>query len=135
MSVWAHADDDLLFAGTQLPRILASGGCIRTVFLTDGDAGRGPDYARGRVVGIQQAYDVLRGASSPWSETSVTLASGAAVSIHQPIDDTRVSLVFLHLPDGNLNGQGYPATGELSLAKLAAEKIGALPQLSGTGSL
>ncbi|TXK13156.1 PIG-L family deacetylase [Microbacterium hatanonis] len=135
MSVWAHEDDDLLFAGTQLPQVLAAGGCIRTVFLTDGDAGRGSDYARGRVEGIHRAYDVLRGASSPWTETEVTLPSGATVSVHQPVDDTRVSLVFLHLPDGNLNGQGYPATGEVSLAKLAANKIAALPPSTGGAPL
>ena len=135
MSVWAHEDDDLLFAGTQLPQVLASGGCIRTVFLTDGDAGRGRDYARGRVEGIHRAYDVLRGASSPWTETEVTLPSGATVSVHQPVDDTRVSLVFLHLPDGNLNGQGYPATGEVSLAKLAADKVAALPPSTGGAPL
>lgn len=130
MTVWAHADDDLIFAGTQLPRVIGAGGCVRTVFLTDGDAGRGVDYTRGRVDGIRRAYDVVRGAATGWGEQELVLPSGVSVSLHTPVGDTRVSLVFLHLPDGNLGGEGYPATGGSSLTKLAAGSIATLTQSS-----
>lgn len=131
MSVWAHSDDDLLFLGSQIDDALASGGCVRTVYLTDGDAGRGPGYAAGRVLGIQRAYDLLRGEATPWTDTDVTLPSGATVTVRRPEDDSRVSLIFLHLPDGNLTGVGFPGTGDVSLAKLASNTITTIPPTNG----
>lgn len=135
MSVWAHYDDDLLFLGSRIGDAIRAGGCVRTVFLTGGDAGRGMDYANGRERGIMRAYDVMRGAATPWAATDITLATGAPVVVWQPADDPRISLVFLHLPDGNLNGQGFPTTGEVSLAKLASDKILTLPNLYGSAQL
>lgn len=123
MSVWAHTDDDLLFASSTLRTTLDAGGCVRTVFLTDGDAGRGADYAAGRQRGIQRAYDVLRGASSPWESVVVPLATGAVATVTRPADDPRVTIVFLRLPDGGPRGDGHPSTGGASLAKLAADRI------------
>lgn len=131
MSVWAHYDDDLLFLGTPISDALAAGQCVRTVFLTGGDAGKGADYEAGRERGIQRAYDVMRAANGTWSSTTATLATGAQVEVWAPDGDLRVSLVFFRLPDGDLDGSGYPATGEVSLAKLAADKIVDLPDLAG----
>jgi LmbE family N-acetylglucosaminyl deacetylase len=136
MSVWAHYDDDLLFVGSQISDAIAAGQCVRSVFLTAGDAGRGPDYSAGREHGIMRAYDVMRGAEpGEWVSFPATLATGAAVTVWHPADTDRISLVFFGLPDGNLYGQGYPASGEVSLAKLAADKIPALPTLSRSASL
>ncbi|MCR2765181.1 PIG-L family deacetylase [Microbacterium sp. zg.B48] len=135
MSVWAHPDDDLLFLQTVIGADIAAGNCVRTVFLTSGDAGRGADYSNGREAGLMRAYDVMRGASTPWAAQSVTLSTGAQTTVWQPADDPRLSIVFFHLPDGNLYGQGYPATGELSLAKLAADKILTIPSVGGAYQL
>lgn len=135
MSVWAHPDDDLLFLQTVIGADIAAGDCVRTIFLTSGDAGRGGEYATGREAGIMRAYDVMRGSSTPWQQQATTLATGAQATVWQPADDPRLSVVFFHLPDGNLYGQGYPATGELSLAKLAADKILTIPSVGGAYQL
>lgn len=135
MSVWAHPDDDLLFFQTLLAGEIAAGDCVRTVFVTSGDAGRGPAYAQGREAAIMRAYDVMRGKSSTWTEHDVLLSTGARAAVWQPADDDRHSLTFLHLPDGNLNGQGYPSTGQSSLAALAADKIPAIRSVDGSYQL
>jgi LmbE family N-acetylglucosaminyl deacetylase len=132
MSVWAHYDDDLLFLGTPIQDAMASGQCVRTVFLTAGDAGRGAGYSAGREQGIMKAYDTMRGASGPWVRSELAAGGAAPVPVWQPSDDPRLSLVFLALPDGNLTGLGFPGTGEVSLAKLAAGKIPGIADLAGT---
>ncbi|AZS37107.1 hypothetical protein CVS47_01734 [Microbacterium lemovicicum] len=135
LSIWAHYDDDLLFAGSRLDDAIHAGNCIRTVFLTGGDAGKGPGYAAGREQGIMRAYNVMRGEKSEWTSTDVTLDSGAKVVAWRPTDDDRVTLVFFRLPDGNLQGQGFPTTGDVSLLKLANGVIPSLRSLSGSYSL
>ena len=135
LSVWAHYDDDLLFAGSRLDEAIHAGNCVRTVFLTGGDAGKGRKYAAGRELGIMRAYNVMRGARAEWTSTEVTLDTGARVESWHPVDDDRVSLVFFHLPDGNLKGTGFPATGYSSLLKLADDDIPSISSLSDDYSL
>ncbi|MFS0732736.1 PIG-L family deacetylase [Microbacterium sp. 1P10UB] len=135
MSIWAHYDDDLLFAGSRLDDAIQAGGCVRTVFLTGGDAGKGPGYAAGREQGIMRAYNVMRGVKSEWTSTDVTLDTGAKVVAWRPTDDDRVTLVFFRLPDGNLGGQGFPTTGDVSLLKLANGVISSMKSLSGSYAL
>jgi len=132
MSVWAHYDDDLLFLGTPIGDALAAGQCVRTVFLTGGDAGKGADYAAGRERGILRAYDVMRGSNAPWHSAESTLSTGARLIVWSPDDQPRLSLVFFRLPDGNLTGVGFPSSGEVSLAKLASDKIADIPSLDGS---
>lgn len=135
MSVWAHYDDDLLFAGSRLDEAINSGEFVRTVFLTGGDAGRGAGYAQGRERGIKRAYNEMRGSTAGWTSTDVTLETGARVTSWRPDDSDRITLVFFHLPDGNIGGQGFPATGHASLLKLAENEIGSIGDLGGTYSL
>ncbi|UWF77267.1 PIG-L family deacetylase [Microbacterium neungamense] len=118
VSFWAHFDDDLLFGSPTLPEALDAGQCLRSFFFTNGDAGKGRDYAVGREEGIRLAYDAMRGASTPWTDRTVTLRSGLTVLLTQPADDPRITLIMLRLPDGNLTGDGFPVTGSQSLAKL-----------------
>jgi LmbE family N-acetylglucosaminyl deacetylase len=135
MSVWAHYDDDLLFVGSRLDEALHAGMCVRTVFLTGGDAGRGAQYAAGREQGIMRAYNVMRGSQSAWSSSAVDLDTGAKLAVWRPDDDPRISLVFFHLPDGNLGGQGFPATGDVSLQKLMNGSISSITSLDGSYAL
>ncbi|THC95362.1 hypothetical protein EYZ11_005176 [Aspergillus tanneri] len=46
-------------------------------------------------------------------------------------DDPNISLAFLHLPDGNLDGSGFPATGTTSLVKLWNGQIQKLDTVDG----
>lgn len=118
VSFWAHFDDDLIFGSPALPQELDAGHCLRTFFATGSDAGRGAEYGVGREVGIRVAYDQLRGRSGPWTDDTVTLRSGLTVTATWPSDDRRITLFFLRLPDGGLDGRGFPATGSQSLPML-----------------
>ena len=123
MSVMAHYDDDLIFANPTIANAMAADLCVRTVFVTAGDAGSGMQYATSRESGILSAYDVLRGSDLPWTEEHFTLASGLPVTRFTASDDPSISVTFLRLPDGNIKGDGFEATGWESLARLRTDTI------------
>ncbi|WP_295831327.1 PIG-L family deacetylase [uncultured Microbacterium sp.] len=126
VAVWAHADDDIIFANPHLAGLISSGATLRTVFVTAGDAGRGLDYAKQREAGIRAAYDEMRGSTQPWDTAQLTLRSGARVTRFVPSDDPRLSITVLRLPDGNLSGKGFAATGEAGLTQLINGTVPAL---------
>ncbi len=127
---WAHYDDDLVFANPTLLQALERGWHARSFFFTASDAGAGiSQYSAGRERGIRDAYDVMRGATGPWSDRSVTLGSGLTVTVTRPDGDDRISLSFLRLPDGGLRGGGYEKTGWESLAKLESGELSSIRTL------
>jgi LmbE family N-acetylglucosaminyl deacetylase len=124
VSFWAHYDDDLIFANPALQDALGAGECLRTFFFTESDAGEGKSsYATNRETGLRAAYDVIRGASGPWTDQTVMLRSGITLTLTRPDGDSRVSLLFLGLPDGGLQATGYPKTGWESLPELVTGEI------------
>ena len=125
-AVWAHADDDIIFSNPHLAGVIASGATLRTVFVTAGDAGRGLDYAKQREAGIRAAYDRMRGSTSAWETREITLLSGARVTRFVPVDDPRLSITVLRLPDGNLSAKGFPSTGDAGLTQLINGTVPAL---------
>ncbi|MCJ1706424.1 PIG-L family deacetylase [Microbacterium sp. VKM Ac-2923] len=131
VAVWAHADDDIIFANPHLAGVIASGATLRTVFVTAGDAGRGLDYAQQREAGIRGAYDVMRGSTSAWETRELTLLSGARVTRFVPVDDPRLSITVLRLPDGNLSAKGFPGTGDAGLTQLINGSVPALRPIDG----
>lgn len=135
MSVWAHYDDDLIFANPVLQDAMAAGDCVRTVFVTASDAGRGMAYSQGRELGILRAYNTMRGQEGFWSENSVTLLSGAELSQFSPDGDPDITIAFLRLPDGNLNGDGFSSTGHATLPKLLDGAIADLSPVTGAPAL
>ena len=135
MSVWAHYDDDLIFANPTLQDAIAAGNCTRSVFLTASDAGRGTGYSKSRELGILRAYNTMRGQEGFWSEKGVTLLSGAVLSQWSPDDDPDITVAFLRMPDGNMNGAGFPSTGHASLPKLLSGSIGSLSPIDGSPPL
>ncbi|MET0780336.1 MAG: PIG-L family deacetylase [Microbacterium sp.] len=127
VSFWAHYDDDLIFANPTLQHALDSGQCLRTMFFSNSDSGKSDAaYAANREVGIRAAYDVVRGASGPWVDRTVTLRNGITLILTRPEGDSRISLLFLRLPDGGLSATGYQRTGWESLPKLVAGDLSAL---------
>lgn len=132
MSIWAHYDDDLIFANPALQDAMAAGDCIRTVFITASDAGRGWDYSQGRELGILRAYNAMRGQEGFWSEKAVTLLSGAELHQWSPDGEPDITVSFLRLPDGNLTGSGFPATGNVSLPMLLDGSITAMDPIDGS---
>ena len=66
------------------------------------------------------------GATSRWSDRTVTLSNGVSLTVTSPDGDDRVSLSFLRLPDGGLRGGGYEVTGWQSLPKLLSGELASI---------
>jgi LmbE family N-acetylglucosaminyl deacetylase len=117
MYVVAHEDDDLLFQSPALAQDINSGRCVRTVFLTAGDSGLGSVYWHGREEGVEAAYAQMAGAANNWTGSTIT-AHGHSIHLETLNASANVSLVFMRLPDGGVNGKGAEAYGFQSLLKL-----------------
>lgn len=135
MSVWAHPDDDLIFGNPTISDALHAGDCVRTVFVTAGDAGKGMRYVEARELGILRAYNDMRGTQGLWDTTDLTLTSGVQLRRLTPQGDPRVSVIFLRLPDGNITGAGFADTGFATLGRLFDGGIPALSPVSGGAAL
>lgn len=118
MTIWAHPDDDIIFANPTISDAIAAGRCVRTVFVTAGDAGKGMDYVRARELGILRAYNAMRGKDGEWDATEIALGTGVHARRLTPRDDARLSVLYLRLPDGNITGAGFDATAHATLSKL-----------------
>ncbi len=123
MNIVAHQDDDLLFMSPDLVHDIATGNCVRSVYLTAGDAGGTAQYWLAREQGSEAAYSEMLGLSGIWLHRVVALPGGQFVTIATPKGNDQVSLVFMHLPDGNLRGEGFHASHHQSIAELEAGKI------------
>ncbi len=134
MNIVAHEDDDLLFINPDISHDLARHDCIRTIYITAGDDGRGANYLKQREMGSRAAYSEMLHTTEPWVYQPVTLSSGAVVTTLSPQNNPRVSLVFFRLPDGNLNGEGFALTGYQSLARLRAGAISEITSVDGRQS-
>ena len=131
LTIWAHPDDDLIFGNPTISDALAAGNCVRTLFVTAGDAGKGLGYTHSRELGILRAYNHMRGADGLWDSTTITLNGGLRVERLTPQGDPRVSVLFARLPDGNITDGGFDATGHASLSKLIDGALGALAPIDG----
>jgi hypothetical protein len=128
MNVVAH---ELLFMSPDLLHEVDGDNCVRTVYLTAGDAGHDKFYWLGRQLGMQAAYATMLDLPNEWDQQVVAVAPGQYVTIATLRASTRVSLVFMNLPDGNLHGEGFQDTGSESLAALHNGAISALHTVDG----
>jgi LmbE family N-acetylglucosaminyl deacetylase len=128
MNIVAHEDDDLLFMNPDLIHEIQAGYCVHSIYITAGDAGIGQFYWLSREQGSEAAYDYMLGISSNsvWVQRIVELNSHEFITVANPKGNSRVSLIFMHLPDGNLQGQGFSSSGYESLAKLYSGSISAI---------
>lgn len=140
--VLAHQDDWQLFMGDVAWRAIRAGSRTVFVYTTGGDAGRPAPYWEAREQGALASVAVALGVAPPDTvgevgggrfrvECADSMFAGHAVRRCQL--GTSVSY-FLHLPDGNLNGEGFPATGGLSLMQLANGIAAPVATLDGKGS-
>jgi len=134
MNFVAHQDDDLLFMNPDLLHDLKAGRCVRTVYLTAGDGGNSRFYWLGREQGSEAAYASMTGDKSVWIQRIVELTDHEFVTVANPKGNAKVSLIFMHLPDGNTKGEGFPASHNESLVKLEAGKINQLNSVDGQSS-
>lgn len=132
LAIWAHADDDIIFSNPGLADAIAAGSTVRTVFVSAGDGGRGFDYALQREQGALRGYDRMRGKDTPWTQTQVTLLTGARITRYTPADDPQISITMMRLPDGGLDAKGFTATGNAGLSQLLNGQIAALAPLDGS---
>jgi LmbE family N-acetylglucosaminyl deacetylase len=134
MNVVAHQDDDLLFLSPDLANEIHDGDCIRTIFLTAGNDGQGKPYWLSRQLGSEAAYNEMLGSNSTWVQKTVEVATNEYVTVANPQGNQKVSLVFFNLPDGNLQGQGFPISHFESLAKLRSGAISSIQTVDGQSS-
>lgn len=140
--VGAHPDDWQLFMGDVAYRAVRGG--TRTVFLytTAGDAGRSAAYWLARERGALASVGFALGLAPPDSASADVgdrLIAGCADTLIEGRSVRRCRLAttasyFLRLPDGNLGGEGFAATGLRSLARIAAGSGPPLSPLEGEGS-
>jgi LmbE family N-acetylglucosaminyl deacetylase len=125
MNIVAHEDDDLLFMNPDIQRAIDAKHCVRTVYVTAGDAGAGSQYWLGRERASEAAYETMLKVNQPlvWVQRTVKLSDHEFVSIASPRGHREISLVYMHLPDGNLNGQGYGVSGFESLERLRTGRV------------
>lgn len=123
MNIVAHQDDDLLFMNPDILHSIRAGHCVRTVYLTAGDAGGDSYYWISREHGAEAAYSKMLGSDSIWIERIVQLGDKQYATVANPKGDAQNSLIFLHLPDGSPSGAGFPASHHESLDKLDMGKI------------
>lgn len=133
LNIVAHQDDDLLFLNADTLHSIQAGRCVRTIFLTAGDAGAGSDYWLAREAGSKAAYAQMSGVANSWVQTDAGVL-GHPIPVFTLAGKPTVSLVFMRLPDGNLDGSGFAATGHESLQKLQTGTISTLHAIDGSSS-
>ena len=132
LSIVAHQDDDLLFQSPDLLHDIKAGDCVRTIYLTAGDAGLNSYYWLSREHGSEVAYSSMAGASDEvWVQRIIKLTDKQFITIATPVHNPKLSLIFFHLPDGNVNGSGFSASNNQSLEKLLNGTIPAIQSVDG----
>jgi len=73
----------------------------------------------------------MLGSDDIWVDRIVKLSDQEYITVSNPRGNPRISLIFVHLPDGNIKGQGFAATHFESLARL---ELGQTPVLNSVDS-
>jgi len=134
MYVVAHQDDTLLFQSPALLQDIESGRCVRTVFLTAGDSDRPASYWEGREEGVEDAYAQMADADDDWNVSQID-AAGRSVRLETLEDDPSVSVVFMRLPSGGVDGLGIERYEFQSPMKLWNSGNGGSPASSSIGTV
>jgi LmbE family N-acetylglucosaminyl deacetylase len=113
----AHADDHLLFMSPDVYSLVTAGGSVRVVCLTTGDAGKGQPYWEMREQGTQAGGAYMASMADQWKSKTLDLP-GHSLPMFTLKKDPDISLVFMRLPDGGVDGDGYADTNDESLMKL-----------------
>jgi len=128
LNVVAHEDDDLLFINPSVSDDIAAGRCVVTLFVTAGDSGRPPSYWLDRERGAMAAYAEMSGTSSTWNSDTILLAGHSIV--RQSLVGTRITLLFMRLPDAH----GNPNRPFGTLQALWEGQVRTLRALTGGGT-
>ncbi len=126
LQIVAHPDDDLLFFSPDLLHDIQAGNCVRTVYVTVGDAGWSPEYWNRRRHGAQAAYNRMLGQDMTWDTTRSHVNGGQRITMYSPRGNSRITAISLNLPDGSPRGVGYASSQYTSLQKLLSGQIGTI---------
>jgi LmbE family N-acetylglucosaminyl deacetylase len=133
MNIVAHEDDDILFLSPDLIRDIRRGRCVRTVFVTAGDAGKGLPYSESRAEGARSAYAQMANVKSTWTISDAHIPR-RPIRIYTLQGHPEISLVFLNLPDGDFDGGGFRNDRYQSLQKLLQDTIPKIEPIDGSES-
>lgn len=133
LNIVAHEDDDLLFMNPAVANAITGGKCIRTVFVTAGDGGHAANYWQGRERGAKAAYAAMYRRDSIWQSTK-TIINGHGLEVATLHDVPSMALLFLHLPDGSVSGDGFRTDQNETLKKLRAGSIPSIHTIDGKTS-
>ena len=131
MNFVAHEDDDLLFQNPMVLQRVQAGGCLRTVYVLAGDAGEEETYWGAREDGVEAAYAYMMGVADAWT-TSDAGVPGHPIRLRTLTAAPNVSLAFMRLPDGAMDGGGFERYDDESLQKLYAQTIPAIYAVDGS---
>ena len=106
----AHEDDSLLFESPDIVHDVQDGRCLRSIFVTAGDAGLDQTYWSSREKGTEAGYASMAGVSNAWTQADAGVP-GHPMPLVTLAGNPRVSLVFMRLPDGAPDGSGFPLYG------------------------
>lgn len=131
MNIVAHEDDDLLFTSPDLLGSVDAGDCIRTIYLTAGDAGNDQYYWIGREEGSEAAYAQMANIRKEnWVQRTIRANPSAYFVVSNHPENIKLSVIFMQLPDGNLNGSGFARYNYNSLANMM-NKTGRITSVDG----
>ena len=124
--VVAHPDDDLVFMSPTLLDVLSLAHPVQVIYLTAGDAGQDAAYWGARERGIVAAY----AAATHGEPASFTTARHDDVVVCSS-QEQHVTLAFLRLPDGMLDGRGSSTYGNESLTQLWEGALATIASVDG----
>ena len=133
LNVVAHEDDDLLFLNPGLLHIIQAGCDVGTIFLTAGDAGYNAAYWQDREAGTRAAYARMCRVANTWTQTDAGIP-GHPIPVFTLRGHPFISLAFLRLPDGNIDGSGFPSNSHEGLQKLWTGSISTIHAVDGSSS-
>jgi LmbE family N-acetylglucosaminyl deacetylase len=133
LNIVAHEDDDLLFLSPDLLHAIQAGGNVRTIMVTAGDDGRAAAYWQSRESGMLAAYSTMANVANSWTQSDAGI-SGHPIPIFTLSGKPSVSLAFMRLPDGNLDGSGFPTNNFESLQDLWTGSISTISAVDGSSS-
>ena len=87
----------------------------------------------GRQNGMMAAYAEMAGVSNSWTQADAGV-TGHPMPLYTLNAMSAISLIFMHLPDGNPNGTGYASTNFESLQMLWQGTIATIETVDGSSS-
>ena len=90
-------------------------------------------YWMSREAGLRAAYALMAGTANSWTQSDAGVP-GHPIPLFTLSGKPNISLAHLRLPDGNLDGSGFPGTGNESLQQLWQGTIATIDAVDGSSS-